>query len=169
MKTIKFLFIVIISILLISCNPCKRLTRKCPPVIKDSISYVETIKFDTIVLVSPADTLIIRIPVEPDLNDLIVDASNKPGPIVSVKIEDGFMEIIAICPSDSLEAIITSLQTELSNQTTITVEKEVPVRYTGKFAIVCIIGFICCIVLLIVWLYFKVKSGALKTALNRFR
>ena len=75
MKTIKFLFIVIISILLISCNPCKRLTRKCPPVIKDSISYVETIKFDTIVLVSPADTLIIRIPVEHDLNYLIVDAS----------------------------------------------------------------------------------------------
>lgn len=169
MKAITILFIGIISILLISCNPCKRLARKCPPVIRDSLVYVETVKFDTIVLVSPADTLIIRIPVEPDLNDLIIDASNKPGPSVEITISDGVMEIIAICPEDSLKAIINSLQTELSNQTTITVEKIVEVPRMPKIGWIAIIFSSCVLICIAVWVYLKYKVGPVKPNLSRFR
>ena len=169
MKNLSIITIIFISIGIISCQPCKRLSRKCPPVIRDSVSYVETVKFDTITLVSPADTLIIRIPVEPDINDLIVDVADKPGPSVLVKIESGVMEIIAICPEDSLKTIIAGLETELNNQTTITVEKEVPVKYTSKFARIAIIWLFVSALLLVLVIYLKIKGGMLKTVFNRFR
>ena len=43
----KLLFL--IPILLIGCKPCERLAKKCPPHIKDSISYIETISEDYII------------------------------------------------------------------------------------------------------------------------
>lgn len=162
------LFIGII-IFLGSCSPCERLSRKCPPVIRDSISYVETIKLDTITLISPADTLIIRIPVEPDLNDLIVDASNNPGPSVNIKIEDGFLSVIAVCPEDSLKSIISSLQTELSNQTTIEVPVEVPVRYTGKLAKICMVFSLVSVLIIIFVIVYKIKVGSLKSLISKLR
>ena len=166
MRTLIILTIIFISI---GCNPCKRLQRKCPPVIKDSISYVETIKFDTVILVSPADTLILRIPVEPDLNDLIIEASNKPGPIVSVKIQDGIMEIVAICPEDSLKAIINSLQTELSNQTTIYQDVEVEVVRNSKLAKICMVFSLVAVLLIIFVIVYKIKVGSLKSLVSKLR
>ncbi len=166
MRTLIILTIIFIST---GCNPCKRLQRKCPPVIKDSISYVETIKFDTIILVSPADTLILRIPVEPDINDLIIEASNKPGPIVSVKIQDGIMEIVAICPEDSLKAIINSLQTELSNQTTIYQDVEVDVVRNSKLAKICMVFSLVAVLLIIFVIVYKIKVGSLKSLVSKLR
>ncbi len=163
MKAITFLSIG--AILLMSCNPCQKLARKCPPVIRDSISYIETIKFDTIKLVSPADTLFIRIPVEPDINDLIIDVQDKPGPSIKIKIKDGILEAEVICPEDSLKAIIAKLETELNNQTTITVEKVVEVYKLSKLGWIAIIFSVSCIILFVVWLYLKFKT----TALNRLK
>lgn len=168
MKAITILFIGII-IILTSCNPCKRLSKRCPTAIKDSISYVETVKFDTILLVSPADTLIIRIPVEPDINDLIVDVADKPGPSVSLKIKDGFMEVIAICPEDSLKAIINSLQTELNNQTTIYQDVEVEVVRNSKLARICMVFSLVSVLIIIFVVVYKIKVGSLKSLVSKFK
>ncbi len=162
------LAIITIIFIFTGCNPYKRLQRKCPPIIRDSISYVETIKLDTITLVSPADTLIIRIPVEPDINDLIVDVADKPGPSVAITISDGIMEIIAVCPEDSLKAIINSLHTELNNQTTVTVEKIVEVPRMPKIGWICVIISIVSVLLLIFIVYLKIKGGAVTGVLKRF-
>ena len=43
----KYLFIIICLAILSACNPCKRLTRLCPPKIHDSLIYIETIETDT--------------------------------------------------------------------------------------------------------------------------
>lgn len=153
-------YFILIAILLCSCNPCKKLQRKCPPVIVDSI--VEIITLDTLILVSPADTLYLEIPVQPTLQDLIVDS---PGPKLSIKVKEKIIEIQVVCPEDSLKAIITELESR--EVKTIRVPVEVPVKYTSKFAKICIIGFISCIILLGVWVYFKIKSGALRGVLRK--
>ena len=135
--------------------------------IRDSIVYTETVKFDTIILVSPADTLIIRIPVEPDINDLVIDASNKPGPSLKIKIKDGILEAEVICPEDSLKAVIHSLETELKERTVITPPTPEPERYTGKFAKFTMIFFFCCVFITGVLIVYRIKVGTLKSALNR--
>ena len=159
--------LLLIWMFLCSCSPCKRLARKCPIIVKDSISYVEIVKFDTILLVSPADTLILRIPVEPDLNVLTVDASNRPGPSVKIKIKDRILTAIVTCPEDSLKAVINSLQTELINQTTKVEYRDKDVVRNSKFARICIIFSLCAVILFAVWVYLKIKGGVLKSLIPR--
>ena len=167
MKAI-ILFIGTVLIFLTSCNPCKRLVRKCPPLIRDSISYVETIKFDTITLVSPADTLFIQIPVEVPLENLVV-VNETTGPKLKIEIKDGILEAEVICPEDSLKTVIAGLETELNNQTTITIEKEVPVNHIPKIAWICIIFSACTLVYIIMRVYIKIKGGAAKGLLSKLR
>lgn len=157
MKKIIILSIGII-VILSSCSPCKRLQRKCPVVVKDSISYTEIVKFDTVILVSPADTLILRIPVEPDINDLIIDVRDKPGPSVEIKISDGFLEVVAICPEDSLKAIISSLETALNNRTTVTVDRDVPVKYVPKFWKYVGLYALCLTIVICLFVYLRIKK-----------
>ena len=163
----KYILLIGIMLLSLSCNPCKRLARKCPTIVRDSIVYSETVKFDTIILVSPADTLIIRVPVEPDLNVLTVDASNKPGPSVKIKIKDRILTAEVVCPEDSLKAVINSLQTELINQTTKVEYRDKDVVRNSKFARICIIFSLCAVILFAVWVYLKIKAGALKSLISR--
>jgi len=164
----KAIILFISLIFLTSCNPCKRLTRKCPPLIRDSISYVETIKFDTITLVSPADTLFIQIPVEVPLENLVV-VNETTGPKLKIEIKDGILEAEVICPEDSLKTVIAGLETELNNQTTITIEKEVPVNHIPKIAWICIIFTACTLIYIVTRVYIKIKGGAAKGLLSRFK
>ena len=164
-----YIILIVMMIFISSCDPCKRLAKKCPPQIKDSISYVEKIKFDTITLVSPSDTLWISVPVEADLNDLLISTGNKPGPSVKIKIKDKVLTAEVVCPEDSLKTVISSLQTELSNQTTVTVEKEVPVNHIPKIAWIAIIFSCCVIVYLATRVYLRIKSGGVKSLLNALK
>jgi len=161
--------IVLVIILLAGCNPCKRLTKKCPPTIQYDSVYIETVELDTITLISPADTLYFQMPVEFDLNDLFVTVEDSPGPNVDIRIDDGIMEVTVICPEDSLNAIVTSLRTELKERETITQPTPEPERYTSKFAKFTIIFFFCCVLIGVVLIVYRIKVGTLKTALNRFQ
>ena len=163
----KYILLIGIILLSFSCMPCKRLARKCPIIAKDSIVYTEIVKFDTILLVSPADTLFLSIPVEPDLNVLTVDASNRPGPSVKIKIKDRILTATVVCPEDSLKAVINSLQTELINQTTKVEYRDKDVVRNSKFARVCIIFTLCALILFAVWVYLKIKGGVLKSLIPR--
>ena len=69
------------------------------------------------------------------------------------------MEIMAICPSDSLEAVIAGLTTELNNQTTVTVEKIVDVPRMTKIAWIAIIFSCCVIVYIVMRVYLRIQSG----------
>jgi len=163
------LIILLAILLLAGCNPCKRLTKRCPPSVQHDSVYIEKVKLDTVLLVSPADTLYFQIPVEFNLNDLLVSVNDKPGPSVDIKIKDGIMEVTAICPEDSLKAVIHSLQTELKEKVTITPPTPKRERYTGKFAKFCIIFFFSCVFIAAVLIVYRIKVGALKTAVNRFQ
>ena len=165
----KQLIILLIPLLIAGCNPCKRLTKKCPPTTRYDSVYIEKVKLDTITLISPADTLYFQMPVEFNLNDLLVSAANKPGPKVDIKIKDRVMEVMVVCPEDSLKAVIHSLQTELKEKITITPPIPKPERYTSKFAKFTIIFFFCCVFIGIVAIVYYIKVGTLRTALNRFQ
>lgn len=70
---------------------------------------------------------------------------------------------------DSLEVQNRTIERLRKEKTITNVPYPVPgpeVRYTSKFAKICIYGFISCVILLIAWLYFKFKGGWLKTLIK---
>jgi hypothetical protein len=149
--------IFILALFLVGCNPCKRLVKKCPPVIRDSI--IETVEFDTITLVSPADTLWLEIPVEMDLNDLFINNEVTDGPSVEIKIDEGLMKVEVICPEDSLKAIIA----ELEKKHVQTIEVKVPVyeKHIPGFYKWCRNVLIILVVLLAGYIYIRIKGGSI--------
>ena len=161
MKWTILISIGIISILA-SCNPCRRLQKRCPPVIHDSI--IETIKLDTLILVSPAETLYLSLPVEADLSDLII-VNDTPGPKLDLKVIDGIMSIEIICPEDSLKAIITEL--ERREVKTITVPEPYPEKYIPGFYKWCRNVLIILVILLIGYIYLRIKGIAVSGLLRK--
>jgi len=59
-----FWMVVVFVILFSSCDPCQRLSRRCPPQVKDSIVYKEVLRYrDTTIYVTlPRDTVFIGPP-----------------------------------------------------------------------------------------------------------
>ena len=165
----KLLILLLAVILFAGCNPCKRLWRICPPeVIRDSV-YVETVKLDTLVLISPSDTTYIEVPaVTLEGLGILVNNSDQD---ITIKVEDGIFKAKVICKEDSLLAVIASKDVLLSKQETVIkeVEVEVPVRHIPKWAWICLIAVVCELVGVGVWLYTKIKAGWLRSALNRLK
>jgi len=165
----KFIILLLVAVLFAGCNPCKRLTRLCPPEVHSDSIYIETVKLDTLVLIAPADTTYIEIPIF-TLEDLgiIVENDNQE---ITIGVNDGVFTAKVICKEDSLIAIIAEKEKLLSKQKTVIkeVEVEVAVTHIPKWAWISLIIVLCEVVGGIVYIYYKIKGGALKTALNRFR
>jgi len=155
--------------MVVGCNPCKRLTRLCPPVIKDSISYIRTTKLDTIKIQVPGDTTYIEVPVASldDVN-ILEDNTNQR---VELKVKDGVLRLKTICKEDSLQVVITELETKLSETRTeiVKVPEPYPEKYVPKIykwaLVICILG----LVVLILWIVMRIKNKTIKTVLDSIR
>ena len=155
--------------MIVGCNPCKRLTRLCPPVIHDSISYIKTIKLDTIKIQVPGDTTYIEVPVASleDLNILEDNVNQR----VELKVKDGILKLKTICKEDSLQVVITELETKLSEKKTefIKVPEPYPEKYIPKIykwaLVICILG----LVIFILWIVMRMKNKTIKTVLDSIR
>lgn len=165
----KQLIILLAVVLLAGCNPCKRLTRKCPT--HDStFVLIETIR-DTIWVYTPADTIQIAIPMDMviDLGDLgfIVEDNNQK---IAVTVLHDTLFVKSECKADSLQAIVDSQRTTINNTKTVyqDVEVEVEVVRNSKFARFCIIAFFCVVLIVIALIVYRIKVGTLKSALKRF-
>jgi hypothetical protein len=100
--------IIVFILMLCGCATQRRCLQKFP--VKDSISYVETVKLDTHYLVSPSDTFLLRVPYDPvSLEDLGIFAKNNAAE-VSISVSEGVLQVEAICPEDSLRAVIAQLE-----------------------------------------------------------
>ena len=163
----KIIILLVIGILFAGCNPCKRLTRLCPPEIHYDSVYIETVKLDTLILVSPADTTYIEVPIF-SLEDFGFIVEN-PDQEITVSITDGVFTAQVICKEDSLIAIIVEKEKLLSErkETVKEVEVEVKVKHLSKFAIFTIIYFFCTVLLIAVGILYKVKVGSLRSLLKR--
>jgi hypothetical protein len=151
----------LISIILLgtSCNPTKRLSKiceKCPT--KDSISYIETVNLDTILITTPGDTTILEVPV--DLTDYSLSEENSKQK-VQLEILKGKLRLITICKDDSLKVVIKNLEKKLSEQTTIKVPYPVVEYKCRKFFIYCTIVLFVIIVLTLGWTFLKYKAKIL--------
>ena len=156
MRVIVIITVIVLTLMLISCNPCKRLQRLCPTETHDSISYREIVKLDTLIITLPGDTSYIEVPIV-SLEDLgiLTDNSNQK---VELKVKDGILKLRTICKEDSLQVVISELTKELSeNKIEIQyVDKPVPVKFTPKWVktLACIGGV--CILLIILYILYKV-------------
>ena len=158
MKHFKIVLILVATLLIIGCSPCKMLSKRCKPEVRDSIVYVEKIKLDTVRYVLPGDTTILEIPV--DLTDYTLVEENAKQKI-QLNILKGKLRLITICKDDSLQVIIKELEKKLTEQTTVIVEKEVYKFKSRKFFIYCTIGLFVIIVLTLGWTFLKYKAKLL--------
>lgn len=115
-----FVIYILVLALFASCNPCKRLTKRCPP--SDSISYIETI--DTIIVTVPENTT----EVEFNLGDIGLSEEDE-NQIVEIVVKDSMIYIRTTCKEQ--EAEIYQLRTELASQKTIIERVEIP-KYISK-------------------------------------
>lgn len=142
-----------------SCDTTKRLSKicqKCPT--KDSISYIEKVKLDTLRLVVPGDTTILEVPV--DLTDYSLAQENSKQKI-QLEILKGKLRLITICKDDSFKVVIKNLEKKLSQQTTIKVPYPVTEYKCRKFFIYCTIALFVIIAVFIGWTYLKYKAKIL--------
>ena len=148
--------IILIAILITSCDPCKRLQRLCPVEVYDSITYIETIKLDTLVITLPGDTSYIEVPIT-TLEDLGILADNSKQK-VELKVEDGIIKLRTICKEDSLQVVISELTKELSEKQIEVqyVDKPVPVKFTPKWVKTLAWIGVVCILLIILYILYKV-------------
>ena len=148
--------IILIAILITSCDPCKRLQRLCPVETHDSISYIETVKLDTLVITLPGDTSYIEVPIV-SLEDLGILADNSKQK-VELKVEDGIIKLRTICKEDSLQVVISELTKELSEKQIEVqyVDKPVPVKFTPKWVKTLAWIGVVCILLIILYILYKV-------------
>ena len=164
----KLLILLLAAVLFTGCNPCKRLWRICPPEVHYDSVYVETVKLDTLVLISPSDTTYIEVPAV-TLEGLGIIVSNSDQDI-TIKVKDGIFKARVICKEDSLQAVIAQKDVLLSKQETVVkkVPEPYPVKHIPKWAWICLIIVVCELICGGVWVYIKIKTGTLRTALSKF-
>ena len=160
----KLLILLLAAVLFAGCNPCKRLARLCPPEVHFDSIYVETVKLDTLVLISPSDTTYIEVPAV-TLEGLGIVVTNSDQDI-TIKVKDGVFKAQVICKEDSLLAIIASKDKLISEKKEVIkeVKVEVPVRHIPKWAWICLITVVCELICGGVWVYIRIKSGGFKRA-----
>lgn len=160
----KLLILLLAAILLVGCNPCKRLWRLCPPEVYHDSVYIETVKLDTLVLIMPADTTYIEVP-EVSLSDLGIIVDN-PDQHITFKVEEGVFKAKVICKEDSLLVVIAEKEKLLSEQKEVIkeVEVEVEVKYVPKFWKITALIALCWTIYFGVGIYIKLKTKWLRNA-----
>ena len=158
------LILLIVAVMFVGCNPCKRLWKVCPPEVHYDSVYIETVKLDTLVLVSPADTTYIEVPaITLESLGIIVDNADQS---IVIEVVEGVFKAQVICKEDSLLAVIASKDKLLSEKKEVIkeVKVEVPVKHIPKWAWICLIIVLCEVIAGGVWVYVKIKTGGLKRA-----
>ena len=172
-------YIVLVGIILIgmSCNPCKRLTKKCN--VENTIEYIETV-VDNPSYTIP-DSIYWQLEFECDSNyDVIMRSFEEAntGLETTVEIKEvtrwredktkvNRLTVNLTAVTDSITSLNRTIEKLKNDKTTVTVEKEVEVTRNSKFARICIIFSLCAVILFAVWVYLKVKAGALKGLISR--
>ena len=178
-----YLRIILISLIFfsISCKPCERLHKKCPPKIHDSLIIIETITDDPNYTIP--DSLFWQFVLECDSNyNVILRAFNEvnTGINTQVKFKDTIVYIedkaakkqliISLkAQTDSIETLNRTIEKMRNQVMKIYIDKEVEVYKSRKFFIYGTIGFLCCIIALLVYIVVRFKKAWLKTALNRLK
>lgn len=116
------IFATVLLLILASCNPCKRLAKRCPP--SDSIAYIETI--DTVIITVPGSTESVEFP----LGSLGLSHETE-SQAVEVVVKDSVVFIRTTCKEQ--EQVIYNLRKQLASQKTVIERVEIP-TYVSKYS-----------------------------------
>lgn len=114
------ILLIFASLAVVSCNPCKRLAKLCPP--SDSIAYIETI--DTVIVTVPGSVS----ETEVSLGTLGL-TSETENQRVEVIVKDSIVFIRTTCKEQEMQ--IFNLRKKLASQKTIIERVEIP-KYVKK-------------------------------------
>ena len=174
------LFIILIGLFFISCSPCKRLQRKCPPqiirerydsiCIKDSIIY----KDKEVPVYIPGDTVYndkpISVPAGLNVAPMILENDYALAKAwinnSKLKMQLEQKEQVIKYKVDSAIQIAKHWEYKYTHEKQTEVVKE---RYIPKIYKIALFFTISVIILLGVYVYIKIKAGALKSLLNRLK
>ena len=170
------LHLVVLSIVLASCSPCKRLARKCPPQIitevKDSVVYRDTIIYrDRILEIKiPGDTVIVEktVPVKEDIfpiraeNDYATASAWVESSKLKLELIQKEQVIKQILQNAEKETIYWKEKYQNEKQTVIIKEKYIPKIYKVGLVVA-----LCLIVIIGAGLYIKIKGSFITRLLNR--
>ena len=155
-----------------SCNPCKRLALKCK--VENTIEYIETV-VDNPSYTIP-DSLYWQLEFECDSNyDVIMRSfeESNTGIETTVEIREvtrwredktkiNRLTVNLTAITDSIASLNRTIEKLKDNTTTVTVEKEVPVKFTPRWAWISLIVNIVIALLIAFYVYMKVKTGGVK-------
>ena len=164
----KVIPILLITLLITGCHPCKRLARLCPPVIKDSIVYTETIKEDPHYTIP--DSAYWELKFECDSNYNVIlhrlhEAST--GIRTETKIQTVYKEddkkvkimLVSLkARTDSIETLNRTIEKLRNEVKTVYVDKEVIKYKSRKVFIYSFVALIVIVLVGIVITWFKFKS-----------
>jgi len=177
----KILFIIVAGMVLTSCYPCKRLARKCPPQIihetKDSIVIHDSIiyKDKEVPVYIPGDTVYSErpIPTTEKLNVPPMILENKYA-LARAWIENSKLKMqleqkdqIIKFRIDSAIQIAKHWEYRWNNEKQTIVTP--PEKYIPKIYKIAFFAVICEIILLGIYIYIKIRTGAWKSLINKFK
>jgi len=177
----KKLFVILIAgLFFISCSPCKRLARKCPPqiihetkdsiIIKDSIVY----KDKEVPYYIPGDTQYVEkpVPIKEDISPVWVE--NKFA-LAKAWVNNSRLKLLLETKEQTLMLRIDSAiqmanhweyrWTNEKQTETITIRE----KFIPKIYKIAMFATVSGVILLLVYLYIKIKGGLLKSLVNRFK
>ena len=135
------------------CVTLEKCNAKFPPVIKDSISYVEKTKLDTSYILLPGDTVQLKVAIPcPDFNATANTGHGK----VQVIIKDHYLTANCTSKEDSLRIVTACQEKEKMNQKTI--EVKVPVFKAPTWAWISVMLNLLVMGLIGIAMYFKLKK-----------
>ena len=169
----KLLFLLPI-ILLMSCNPCKRLQRKCPPQVKDSIVYVETITENPLYTIPDSAYWHLEFVCDSDYNVLLMDYEElNSGFKTDVQVKEVIryredktsvrrLEVNLSAFTDSILVLNKTIEKVRSEMKWDYVEVEVPKKYVPKFYKYCFAFSLLVVLGCAAYVYMKIKGIKLK-------
>jgi len=172
----KILFIIIAGIIFTSCYPCKRLARKCPPqvihetkdsiIIRDSIIY----KDKEIPYYIPGDTQYVDKPVPIKENISPIQVENKFA-LAKAWVENSRLKLLLETKEQTLMLRIDSAiqiakhwEYKWTNERQVEIIKE---KYIPRIYKIALFAVISEVILLGIYIYIKIRRGALKSLVNR--
>lgn len=164
----KILFLV--PFILVSCKPCERLAKKCPPQIKDSIIYTETIKEDTAYTIPDSVYWNFVFECDSNYNVLLRDYETintgihseviiKEVPVTNQKVTKR-LSLRINAQTDSIETLNRTITKLKSEQKTIIkeIEVKVPEKYVPRVYKWSLLFSIFVILIIILYIYLKIKG-----------
>lgn len=170
------LIIVLMMLGLVACNPCKRLQRRCPELftaMQDSTIYESITTYDTITVQVPGDTVRTEISLE-DLG--LVDTTDADTTTITVEtdrqkttitVRNDTVYIGSVWKPQLLIHMVKNLYERLERYKEIPTPVEVPVQYVPKFYKGTLWFSLAVVVIGLVVLIIKLRSGAVKSILGR--